>query len=632
MSLKTSASTLTLTFLLGLPASLAFAQSDSPLNTLPPIVVSPTALPTPSDQVGSSVTVITGEQIQRDQMRTVFDALQAVPGLNVVQTGGPGGLTSIFMRGTNSNQTKVLIDGIDISDPSNPGRQVDLGNLTTDDIERIEVLRGPQSGLYGSDAIGGVISITTKKGSGPAQWKGMVEGGSFGTFNQSLQVSGGTDNSNYAFTVSHQRSDSIPVTPPDALPPGQRRNNNLNDNWTYSGKVGADLSDIFGVSLVARYTDQRLKYTENDIGFPAPPNPDLSSSGNHAFYGIGDAVWHLWDGRFNNHVGFAYTDISRRTIDPDAGPLYGVYDGTREKAYWKSDLKLMEGQTLLMGVERDAEKGRVDFFGLTQGQNTNVGSYVELHSAFSDRFFLTSNFRHDDNESFGGHNTFRLAPSFVIKETGTTFKASYGTGFHAPSIDQLYGFGANPNLQPEESKGYDFGFEQYVFEKQVQFGATYFNNDITNLIAYDAVTNMNQNIGHVQTHGIEAFIAWQVTKRFQVRSDYTYTVATNEDINQELKRRPGDKVSVSAVWQPTDKLTLSATALWVSSWLDTDRFNFATINQGGYKTINLAANYALNDKVTIFGRIDNLLDERYENPNGFLATGFGVYAGLRMKQ
>lgn len=632
MSFKSNASTLTLAFLLGLPASLAFAQSDSPLNTLPPIVVSPTALPTPSDQVGSSVTVITAEQLERDQIRTVPDALKNVPGLNIVQTGGPGGQSSIFMRGTNSNHTKVLIDGIDISDPSNPGRLVDIGNLTTDDIERIEVLRGPQSGLYGSDSIGGVISITTKKGSGPAQWKTSIEGGSFSTFNQSAQVSGGTENTNYAFTVSHQRSDSIPVTPLSALPPGQKRNNDFYDNWTYSGRVGADLSDIFGVSLVSRYVDTGLRYTENDI---APPNPDQSSSRGHAFYGLADAVWKLWDGRFNNHVGFAYTDILRHSTDPDGFPggMRGDFSGERTKVYWKSDLALMKGQTFLMGVEQEQEKGRIDFFGLTQGSNKNTGAYAELHSAFGDRFFLTSNIRHDDNENFGGHNTFRLAPSFVIRETGTTLKASYGTGFHAPSIDQLFGFGANPNLLPEESKGYDFGFEQNLFEKRIQFGATYFHNDIKNLIVcVGGFPCINENVGLAKTHGIEAFVAAQITSQLQVRTDYTHTEAIDASTGIDLKRRPSDKTSVSAVWQPTNKWTFSATALWVSGWLDTDRFAFTTVGAPGYHTINLAANYAMNDKVTIFGRIDNLLDERYQNPLGFEKTGFGVYAGLRVKQ
>jgi vitamin B12 transporter len=167
------------------------------------VVYSPTAVVTPESNIASSVTVITAADIQREQRRTVPDALSTVPGLNIVQTGGPGGQTSIFMRGTNSNHTKVLIDGIDVSDPSNPNRSFDFGQLLTADIDRIEVLRGPQSGLYGSDAIGGVISVITKKGEGPPKVTATVEGGSFGTFNQSASLSGSDRQINYAFSVAH---------------------------------------------------------------------------------------------------------------------------------------------------------------------------------------------------------------------------------------------------------------------------------------------------------------------------------------------------------------------------------------------------------------------------------------------
>lgn len=630
MSLKSTASTLTLTILLGLPSSYALAQD---VQTLPDIVVSATGLPTDAAQIGSSVTVITEEQIQRDQRRTLPDLLATVPGLNVVQTGGPGGQTSIFMRGTNADHVKVLVDGIDISDPTAPRRVFDFGPLMTDDIERVEVLRGPQSGLYGADAIGGVISITTKKGSGPAQWKATVEGGSFGTFNQSTQVSGGTDKTNYAFTFGHNRTDSTPVTPLDLLAPGEKRNNDFNDNYTYSGKYGAELSDIFSVNLVGRYTDTKLRYTNDDFSnFPNVfPNTTQSDSVSRQFNGLGEGVWKLFDGRFNNRIGFAYTDVSRRSMDP--GSPWSFFDGDRTKFYWKSDLALAKGQTLLMGVEREDERARTSGI---DGKNGNTGAYVELHSAFGDRFFVTSNVRHDENDSFGGHTTWRVAPSYLILETQTKLKASYGTGFHAPSLSQMFDpLSGNPNLRPETSRGYDFGFEQALFQKRVSFGVTWFHNDIEDLITFGpAPTFTNANIGSARTHGYEAFIAAQITNDLQIRTDYTRTIAIDADTGAELTRRPKDKTSVSAVWKATDKLTLSATALWVSSWYDFDRFGFvfAPIPSKPYKLVNLAANYKLNDNLTLFGRIDNLLDERYQNPIGFEKQGFGIYAGIRLKR
>src|SRR6478752_8197302 len=194
------------------------------------LVVSPTGTVTPIDQIASSVTVITAKDIERDQRRTLPDALSTVPGLNVVQSGGPGGQTSIFMRGTNSNHTKVLIGGIDVSDPGNPNRSFDFGQLLTSDIQQIEVLRGPQGGLYGADALGGVISIVTKKGDGPARATGSVEGGSFGTFNQTAGLSGSQDHFNYAFNVAHFHANDVPVTPVELLPPGQKAIGNYYDN------------------------------------------------------------------------------------------------------------------------------------------------------------------------------------------------------------------------------------------------------------------------------------------------------------------------------------------------------------------------------------------------------------------
>ncbi|MGY4453734.1 outer membrane cobalamin receptor [Bradyrhizobium sp. i1.3.1] len=233
----------------------------SAANLFPTVVVSPTGVVTPTNLVASSVTVLTARDIERDQRRTASDALSAVPGLNLVQTGGPGGQTSIFMRGTNSNHTKVLIDGIDVSDPGNPNRSFDFGQLLTSDIQQIEVLRGPQGGLYGADALGGVISIVTKKGDGPARATGSVEGGSFGTFNQTAGLSGSQDHFNYAFNVAHFHANDVPVTPVELLPPGQKAIGNYYDNMTYSTKLGAELSENLTLNGVARYTDATLRFT-----------------------------------------------------------------------------------------------------------------------------------------------------------------------------------------------------------------------------------------------------------------------------------------------------------------------------------------------------------------------------------
>src|SRR5882757_9060897 len=245
-------------------ASIAGQSEETGLQS---IVVTATRIPTPELQIASSVTVVTAEDIAARQIRTLPDLLKEVPGLNVVQSGGPGGQTSVFMRGTNSNHTKVLIDGIDVGDPSLPNAAFDFGQLLTQDIQTLEVLRGPQSGLYGSDAIGGVINVITKSGSGPAQFNAGIEAGSFDTFNQTAGVSGSADQFHYAVNFQHFHSGSTPVTPSDYLQPGQPRINDYYDNLTGSTKLGYDVTDTFDLGLVARFTDSHLRFTGDNFAF-----------------------------------------------------------------------------------------------------------------------------------------------------------------------------------------------------------------------------------------------------------------------------------------------------------------------------------------------------------------------------
>jgi len=630
-----ASSSLISSILIGLPVA-ASAQEPSAV-ALPTITVdSPTGVPTPIDQIANSVTVITREELERDQRRTVPDALRTVPGLNVVQTGGPGGQTSVFMRGMEARHVKVLIDGIEVSDPSTSVRTYDFGQLLTGDIERIEVLRGPQSGLYGSDALGGVISITTRKGKGPPKATGMVEGGSFGTFNQNASLSGSQQQStganvNYAFNVQHFRSTDTPVTPERIVPSGQRVIGDYYDNKTYSTKLGADFGDYVSLNQVARYTDSELRY-----GGGAPGNAIQSTQVVHQFFSRSEAVVSLLDGRFKNYFGLNYSD--HWNWNSFAGGAPTVNKGDRYKVNWRGVAQLMPGQTLVFGLEHDRETLETS---TTNAASGNKAGYVELQSEFARRVFLVANARYDDNDRFGGHTTWRVAPAVILPGTETKLKGSVGTGFKAPTLSQMFvnfpgfppffpDFFGNPNLKPETSIGYDAGFEQPLFNNRVRFGATYFHNDIENLITSNAAGTTNVNIGEARTSGVEAFASVAVTARLTLRTDYTYTDAMDEIAHQQLLRRPRNKGSVSAVWTPIDPLTLSATLVSVGRWKDVDRVTFARIDQGGYTTINLAANYKVADNATLFGRIDNLFDARYENPNGYEQPGFGIFGGVRI--
>ena len=626
---------------------------------LPTIVVSPTTIPTPEKEIASSVTVITAADIERQQYRTVPDALSAVPGLNVVQTGGPGGQTSVFIRGTNSNQVKVLIDGVDASDPSIVNRAFDFAHLLTGDIARIEVLRGPQSGLYGSDAIGGVISITTKKGEGPAKVTATLEGGSFRTFNQTAGLSGSEGAFNYAFNVLHYRVGSVPVTPLDLLAPGVQRNNDNYDNWTYSTRLGYDITDNLAANLIGRYINAKHGFTGDDFVNFFPPSPEVlqETQRNHQLFTRGEVVWSLFDNRFKNFFGVNYSNQWTWIMNPNpdsftpfgsvAPPTTNV--GERTKFDWRGEVRVIPGQTLVLGLEDQRDSLRTDstFTALGQQFTTNESTgnkaaWAELQSNFYDRFFLVSNIRYDDNDSFGAHTTWRVAPVFIVPGTETKLKATYGTGFNAPTLVQLFvnnpsiGQLANPNLQPETSTGFDVGFEQPLLNGRVNFGVTYYQNDVKNLIIGvfpSATTFTNENVGQAKMHGTESFVSATVTDQFKVRFDYTTTRTRDETTDLGLLRRPGNKASVTAVWTPLNELTIAATLVHVSSWVDVNRDTAVFIprlDAPAYTVFNLAANYIVNKNVTVFARADNLFNEQYQNPVGFLRPGLGVYGGVRV--
>ncbi len=604
------------------------------------IVVSPTAIETPINQIASSVTVITAKDMERDQRRTAPDALATVPGLNVVQSGGPGGLTSIFMRGTNSNHTKVLIDGIDVSDPSNPNRSFDLGQLLTSDIQQIEVLRGPQSGLYGADALGGVISIITKKGEGPPRATGMIERGSFGTFNQTAALSGSQDRINYAFNVAHFRATDVPVTPLELLPPGQKAIGNNYDNMTYSTKLGVDVSENLTLNAVARYTDATLHFTGDTfdpVTFTSFPAAAQSTQIVHQLFTRGEAVWSVFDGRIKNYFGVNYTNHWNYNISPgDVAPT--ITTGDRVKYDWHAVTQLAPYHTVIVGAEHETETLQTS---TVSAENVNKAGYVELQSQFANRLFLVENVRQDDNDRFGEHPTFRLAPALIVPLTETKLKGSYGTGFKAPTLNQLFVsfpaffFFANPNLKPEESIGYDAGFEQPLFNDRVRFGSTYFHNDITNLIqsVFDSTTftSTNTNIGKAITEGTENFVAASITDRIRVRADYTFTRTVDATTGLELLRRPKEKWSANVIWNPIDPLTLSATVLHTGSFIDANRdFSIPRLLAPAYTVVNVAADYAVTDQVKVFGRVDNLFNVHYQNPTGFLQPSLGVYGGIRV--
>jgi vitamin B12 transporter len=618
--------------LAALPGLCPAAEADE----LQTIVITATRIPTPVLQVASSITVVTAADIEARQERTFADVLKDIPGLNVVQTGGPGGETSVFMRGTNSNHTKVFIDGIDVSDPSNATGAFDFGQLLTQDIERVEVLRGPQSGLYGSDAIGGVINIITKSGNGPAQFTGLAEGGSFDTFNQGGTLSGSQHDFHYSASVAHFHAGSVPVTPLDLLLPGEARNDDYDDNLTLTTKLGYDVTPDFDLGLAARYTDIHLRDTGEDYlevfpysGYPAP---EQTTADTVEYATRLTAHLKSFDGVLEQTLGLAYTHDRTDTVEPQTPPALNT--GERRKADWQGDVKLAPTETLVLGAEY--ERDEID---QPITADVHIGSaYGELQSQIGDHWFSALNVRNDDNSRFGDKTTWRFAPEWVVTQTDTRLHASVGTGFKAPTLSELYQsfpaffFFANPNLKPESSTGWDAGIEQALVHDVLRVGVTYYDNRIRDLITTDVTGTTWANVGRATTDGIESFIAYQPLKELTLRVDYTYTQAEDDVLEQPLLRRPKHRGSFVANWQATRAWQWNLDVLAVGNWVDVSRDGLTSgLDAPGYTTVNLATSYDLTPRMTLFARVDNLLDRHYENPLGFLQPSIGVYAGLKVR-
>ena len=599
-------------------------------DALQSIVITATRIPTPELELASSVTVVTADDIAARQERTFAAVLRDIPGLNVVQQGGPGAETSVFMRGTNSNHTKVLVDGIDVSDPSNANAAFDFGQLLTQDIERVEVLRGPQSGLYGSDAIGGVINVITRAGSGPMKLSASVEGGTFDSLNQTAGVSGSQEAFHYSANVAHLHSGSTPVTPLDLLAPGEQRHDDYYDNFTVSSKLGFDLTPDFDLGLVTRYTNTHLHYTGEDYStFPALPAAQQSASDTDEYYGRASAHLLSLEGGLNQTLGVAFTRNRTATLQPQTAESLNT--GERVKLDWQGAVRVSSAQSVLLGLEN----ARDEISAPVSASIRTASAYVELQSHLGVHWFSALNARYDDNDRFGSKVTYRIAPTWVSSESGTKLKASVGSGFKAPTLGELFQsfppfFFANPDLKPESSVGYDLGIEQGLGGGVVRVGATWFYNRIRDLITTDVTGTTYANVGRASTDGVESFVAYQPVRQLSLRLDYTYTQATDDVLHEELLRRPKHKGNLNATWRASDALLLNASVLTVSGWVDGNRdFSIPRLDAPGYTTVNLAASFDVSRQWAVFGRIDNLLDRHYENPVGFLQPGIAVFAGIK---
>ena len=602
-------------------------------------VVTATRTATPTGQLGSSVTVVGREEIERRQYRSVIELLQGIRGLHVTQSGGRGKQASVFSRGTNSNQTLFLINGIRVSDPSTPSGTFQFEHLNLEDIERIEVVRGPQSVLYGSDAIGAVINIITRRGGKGIVASGTAEGGSFSTVEAKMVLDGSYKWIDFNFGYSRLDTAGISILP-------KRLNGFEKDgtwNTNFSGRIGVRAAKWLDLDFYGKLV--RAK-TEID-----PFVDDLNAiTKTRQNFARAAATFKMFEDRLSTVIAFSYAGFVRNSINPPDANNPGTntisnFLGDRKRIEFQSDFKLLPDNTVTIGgnIEWErAKSGGSAFFAFSRTQ-VNKAIFVQDQFAISDRLFGTVGLRIDQLEAFGTAVTWRVAPAYVIKETGTTIKGSYGTGFKAPTLEQRFGFNpgfpgfgvpafnGNPNLEPETSRGWDFGFEQKLFKDKLSFGASYFRNDIKNLITANAGFTTNINIGRVRTHGIETFVKAEILENLHLSINYTYLRAEDRVSGAELVRRPRHSFNAELAWKPVEKATISLGVRVIGTRTDFQAVApFGRTNLPHETTVRVAGSYKFNKYLSVFARMENLFDSRFEEPNGFQRPGFAVFGGVKI--
>jgi vitamin B12 transporter len=582
-------------------------------------VVSPNRNATPANQSGSSITVITQDQIRRGGQNTVAEVLRAQLGVDVVRQGGPGGLTSVFLRGGNSAHTKVLLDGIPLNDPSSATRAFDFSNLTVDNIERIEVLRGPQSMVYGSDAIGGVVSIITKRGQGPLSVRTTGMGGSFNTGQTSLSASGGSERAYFSVTGAFLSTGGISAA-------SARNGNTEHDgynNGTVSGRFGYNVGDTWNVDYVFRYVDAAAQIDDFDFFTGLPIDNLIRKNLTKNFSNRVQLTNWMVDGLLQQKVGFNLNDVDRRDTDPGLFSPAAFHGQTREVDYQISAL-LAETNTLSGGANYLAEDA-VSSLNPLATQNIK-GIWLQDAFQIGPNWFNTAGLRWDDASRAGSAQTYRFTSLYRIDPVGMAFHGSLGTGFRQPALaENLFAFG-NPNLRPERSKGWDVGARQQIWEDALYFDATYFRNDFQDLIIFDFNTFSLQNVGRSRSSGVELAVNSLITQQLSMKGSYTFDDTLNYDTGTQLLRRPRNKMLLSFTRLSQDsRSSLTLSTIYVGTRLDT---NNNVLPQ--YTLLNLSGTYQATERVQLFARLDNITNTFYQEVRGFGTPGFGMHGGLNV--
>lgn len=631
--------------------ALSFPDGDQDLKTRPSdltydVVVTANRVETPGREVASSVLVLTRADLEKTRKTFVLEALQELAGLSIQENGPLGSAATVMLRGANSEHTMVLMDGVELNDPISPSRSFDFGHLLLANIERIEVILGPQSPLYGSDAMGGIINIISRRGDGRPRLSLSALGGSYGTGSGSIGFQGSRGGLRFSLDTSYLFSSGFSAA-------GRSYQGNTERdgyrNLSLSGRVGYALAESVDFDLIVRNTSARTDLDSFGGDFGDDPN---SRQDYDLFCLRGQVRALLFRGRWEQHLALSYVS-HHRTYDNPVDSLHpldserGTYDSRQATLDWQNTIYAHETNIVVFGVEVQHEDGRSDYF--SQGMwgpseslfplksAETLGVYVQDRIRLGGRFFATAGVRLDSHDRFGTAFTYRIAPAYVIGATGTKLKTTLGTGFKSPSLYQLYAPGTmwgpigNADLKPETSVGWDAGLEQPLLGGKLILGATYFHDDFRNLVQFDYARGYT-NIGRAESKGLELSASAEPAANVSIRAGFTRTSAHDLATGLELLRRPKDKFTLRVDSPLSEDLRLVVSLVAVGPRDDLEYMGYTPLRTRlkGYTLLNAVLSRNLGALGRVFLRLDNILDQNYETIKGYGMPRLSVYAGLSL--
>jgi vitamin B12 transporter len=592
-------------------------ETDAEAVKLDTIIVEGSRLNQTEAEIGTSVSVITSEEIEKLGFDFALDAVAAAPGVTINQNGSFGGTASVRIRGASSGQTLVLIDGVPVGDPSTTDGSFNFAYLDTENIDRIEVLKGPQSVLWGSDAIGGVVSISTKQPDAGLGGSAFGEYGSYNTFRGGASVGNSNDMGDFRVAATGITSDGISKA--------DEANGNTEDDGydsrTVSARGGLNLPNSIRLDGTLLWNDSEIDYDSYVGGAQGSVGDGDERTETETLSGNVSLKVPLLDGRFENLLMVGYSDISRENFT-NGTQSYDA-DGDRTLYRYQGTFTIDDRNKIAFGAEREETTAN--------DQDASIDGLFGLYEFKPvEKLTLTGGLRVDDHDKFGSETTGRIAAAYAASEQ-VIVRASWGQGFKAPSIFQstyictFCGLTEpNADLKPETSEAFDIGVDWTSADGRAQAGITYFDQETENMIDFSYTAGYD-NIALVDSKGVELFGSYQFTNWLGVSANYAYIDAEDGNGN-ELSRLPEHSGDVTVSLDPEGPFSGNILVRHNGDEANTDG---TTLD--GWTRVDLTGSYELTDRIELYGRIENLFDEHYQQILGYGTPGLSGTVGLRLR-